>query len=56
MVDGFWIVKSGLKVGDVVIVSNLQKVRPGVPVQPLSAQTARKTAVRKKSAPVSQER
>lgn len=56
MVDGFWIVKSGLKVGDVVIVSNLQKVRPGVPVQPLSAQTARKTAVRKTSAPVSQER
>ncbi len=33
MVDGRWIVESGLKVGDRVIVSNLQKVRPGAPVQ-----------------------
>jgi len=33
MVDGKWIVESGLKPGDVVIVSNLQKIRPGVPVE-----------------------
>lgn len=33
MVDGAWIVESGLKVNDVVIVSNLQKVRPGVTVK-----------------------
>ncbi|WP_375289023.1 efflux RND transporter periplasmic adaptor subunit [Qipengyuania sp.] len=33
MIDGKWIVESGLKAGDVVIVSNLQKLRPGVPVQ-----------------------
>jgi membrane fusion protein (multidrug efflux system) len=32
LVDGNWIVESGLKAGDVVIVSNLQKLRPGVPV------------------------
>ena len=33
MIDGKWIVESGLEAGDVVIVSNLQKLRPGVPVQ-----------------------
>lgn len=32
LVDGDWIVESGLKAGDVVITSNLQKLRPGVPV------------------------
>ena len=33
LVDGNWIVESGLKAGDVVITSNLQKLRPGVPVK-----------------------
>ncbi|MGB3795381.1 MAG: efflux RND transporter periplasmic adaptor subunit [Alteraurantiacibacter sp.] len=32
MIDGRWIVESGLQPGDVVIVSNLQKIRPGAPV------------------------
>ena len=33
MVDGKWIVESGLTPGDVVITNNLQKLRPGVPVK-----------------------
>ncbi len=33
MTEGKWIVESGLKPGDEVIISNLQKLRPGVPVQ-----------------------
>lgn len=33
MSEGKWIVESGLKPGDQVIISNLQKLRPGVPVQ-----------------------
>ena len=39
MVDGRWIVESGLKVGDRVIVSNLQKIRPGAPVTVVHSQT-----------------
>ena len=30
-----WLVKSGLKAGDQVIVNNLQKIRPGAPVKPV---------------------
>ncbi len=37
LVDGNWIVESGLKAGDVVITSNLQKLRPGVPVKQIDA-------------------
>jgi len=33
MLDGQWVVESGLEPGDVVITNNLQKLRPGVPVQ-----------------------
>ena len=33
LVDNGWIIKSGLKPGDKVIVSNLQKIRPGAPVK-----------------------
>jgi membrane fusion protein (multidrug efflux system) len=33
MVDDHWVIKSGLTSGDKVIVSNLQKVRAGMPVQ-----------------------
>ncbi|WP_239804881.1 efflux RND transporter periplasmic adaptor subunit [Croceicoccus hydrothermalis] len=34
MVDGKWIVTSGLEPGDEVITNNLQKLRPGMPVAP----------------------
>jgi len=44
MVDGAWIVESGLKPGDRVIVSNLQKIRPGAPVQIANTPTGRKPA------------
>ena len=33
MSDGRWIIESGLQAGDVVITSNLQKIRPGVAVK-----------------------
>jgi len=32
-----WVVRSGLKPGDQVIVNNLQKIRPGAPVKPVPA-------------------
>lgn len=35
MVDGKWIIESGLNRGDVVITSNLQMLRPGMPVTPI---------------------
>ena len=44
MVEGRWIVESGLAVGDRVIVSNLQKIRPGAPVQIVKAASARTSA------------
>lgn len=34
LVDGMWIIQSGLQPGDVVIVSNFQKLRPGAAVAP----------------------
>ncbi|HEU0230577.1 MAG TPA: HlyD family secretion protein, partial [Burkholderiaceae bacterium] len=34
-VNGKWIVTKGLNPGDEVIVEGFQKIRPGVPVQPL---------------------
>lgn len=56
LVGGNWIVESGLKPGDVVITSNLQKLRPGVPVkaaraaaggkQPAGATPAQSTGAR----------
>lgn len=39
-----WVIKSGLKPGDRVIVSNLQKLQPGMPVQIANAATGRKPA------------
>lgn len=52
LVDGNWIVETGLEAGDVVIVSNLQKLRPGVPVKAVNAAAgAKRTAAPK---PVSQ--
>lgn len=41
MVNGNWIVESGLRAGDVVITSNLQKIRPGVPVKVSNTPTGR---------------
>ena len=32
--DGGWIIDSGLKPGDVVIVSGVMKIRPGMTVKP----------------------
>ena len=37
MTGGQWIIEEGLQPGDRVITSNLQKIRPGAPVQPVSA-------------------
>lgn len=36
LVKGLWVVERGLQPGDVVIVSNLQKLRPGTPVKPVA--------------------
>lgn len=41
MVEGRWIVESGLRAGDVVITSNLQKIRPGAPVKVSNTPTGR---------------
>lgn len=38
MLDGKWVIEGGLQPGDVVITSNLQKIRPGAPVQPVGAE------------------
>ena len=52
LVDGNWIVESGLKAGDVVIVSNLQKLRPGVPVKAVKGPAAARQSAAAKPAPV----
>jgi len=44
MIDGNWVVESGLSPGDVVIVSNLQKIRPDVPVDMINASTGGRPA------------
>lgn len=44
MVDGSWIVQGGLRPGDVVITSNLQKIRPGVPVKVSNTPTGQSKA------------
>ena len=44
MVNGNWIVESGLKASDRVIVSNLQKIRPGAPVKIMRAPTGQRPA------------
>lgn len=46
LVGDKWIVTSGLKPGDRVIVSNLQKLQPGMPVQIANAPTGQKPAAR----------
>lgn len=39
-----WIIKSGLKIGDQVIISNLQKIGPGAPVKAITKKQAGNTA------------
>ena len=39
LIDGMRVVTSGLKAGDRVVVDGLQRVRPGVPVQPVTVPT-----------------
>ncbi len=51
MVDGRWIVESGLQAGDVVIVSNLQKIRPGVPVTTANSSNRREPAQKTSASP-----
>lgn len=46
LVGDKWIIESGLAPGDRVIVSNLQKLQPGAPVQIAKAATGRKPAAR----------
>ncbi|KZY55832.1 efflux transporter periplasmic adaptor subunit [Erythrobacter sp. HI0063] len=46
MVEGRWIVESGIRAGDRVIVSNLQKLRPGAPVKVVDGPTGRSPAKR----------
>ena len=46
LVGDKWIVTSGLKPGDRVIVSNLQKLQPGMPVQIANAPTGPKPAAK----------
>ena len=50
LVGQAWVIESGLEPGDRVIVSNLQKLQPGVPVKVLAAPTARKAAPDKPAA------
>ncbi|GAB5348187.1 efflux RND transporter periplasmic adaptor subunit [Alteriqipengyuania sp. 357] len=51
MVDGRWIIESGLQPGDSVIVSNLQKIRPGAPVKVANAPTGRKPGTKPSGKP-----
>jgi membrane fusion protein (multidrug efflux system) len=50
LVDGFWLVDDGLKAGERVIVSGVQKLRPGTVVKvaaaPAAAPPAATTAAR----------
>ena len=39
-----WIIESGLEVGDTIIVSNLQKIRPGMPVKSSNVPTGQRGA------------
>ena len=41
-----WLISSGLKVGDQLIVENLQRIRPGAPVKPVPATTVTASAAR----------
>lgn len=51
MADGKWIIEDGLKPGDVVILSNLQKIRPGAPVKVSNTPTGRNKPAAKPNLP-----
>lgn len=51
MVNGTWIIEGGLTPGDRVIISNLQKLRPGMPVKIVNVPTGRKPAQAPKPQP-----
>ena len=59
MVEGRWIVESGLRPGDEVIVSRLQTLRPGMPVTVANTPTGQQAPAAKspaaKAAPKSDE-
>jgi membrane fusion protein (multidrug efflux system) len=40
-----WVIESGLQAGEQVIVTNLQRIRPGVPVKPIPVQPKAAPAV-----------
>lgn len=50
MVEGNWIIESGLKPGDKVITSRLQVLQPGMPVTEQNTPTGQKAAVQKQPA------
>jgi len=54
LTGGRWVVESGLQRGDVVITSNLQKVRPGAPVTRADPPTGRASATPRAAAPTAQ--
>lgn len=41
-----WLIRSGLKIGDRLIIENLQRIRPGAPVKPVPATTFTAPAAR----------
>lgn len=49
-----WVVESGIAAGDRVIVSNLQRIRPGVPVQSVDPAAKQPAAAAAQSAPAKQ--
>ncbi|MDG6079293.1 efflux RND transporter periplasmic adaptor subunit [Erythrobacter litoralis] len=51
MADGRWVIESGLRPGDKVIVSNLQKIRPGAPVTIANQASRGNTQQRARPAP-----
>ena len=42
-----WVVTEGLKAGDKVIIDNLIKLRPGIPVSPNPADMSHESALKK---------
>ncbi|MEC9254616.1 MAG: HlyD family secretion protein, partial [Pseudomonadota bacterium] len=43
-VGGSWLIKSGLKAGDKLIVDGLQKIGPGIPVTPVDVNAEKTSA------------
>jgi membrane fusion protein, multidrug efflux system len=51
MIGGQWLIEDGLSPGDVVITNSLQKIRPGIPVQPRNASRGDKGGRAQRPAP-----